>query len=67
MSGLTLRLANAPALRVDLRQLTPAALAGMAPDAIARLPLWHGNERIALGELFDRAGPRRRWRARSHS
>ncbi|KDP84079.1 formylmethanofuran dehydrogenase [Cupriavidus sp. SK-3] len=52
MSGLTLRLANAPALRVDLRQLTPAALAGMAPDAIARLPLWHGNERIALGELF---------------
>ncbi|MGO4153142.1 formylmethanofuran dehydrogenase subunit C [Cupriavidus sp. YAF13] len=52
MSGLTLRLANAPALRIDLRQLTPAALAGMAPDAVARLSLWHGNERIALGELF---------------
>lgn len=52
MSGLTLRLANAPALRVDLRQLTPTALAGTAPDAVARLPLWHGNERIALGELF---------------
>ncbi|MDF3836963.1 formylmethanofuran dehydrogenase subunit C, partial [Cupriavidus basilensis] len=52
MSGLTLRLATTPALRVDLRQLTPAALAGMAPDAVARLPLWHGNEGIALGDLF---------------
>lgn len=52
MSGLTLRLAAAPALRVDLRRLTPAALAGLAPDAVARMPLWHGSERIAVGDLF---------------
>ncbi|WP_368671157.1 formylmethanofuran dehydrogenase subunit C [Cupriavidus sp. IK-TO18] len=52
MSGVTLRLASAPALRVDLRHLAPASLAGMAPDAVARLPLWHGSEAITVGDLF---------------
>ena len=39
MSGLTLRLAAAPALRVDLRRLTPSALAGLAPDAVAHMQM----------------------------
>ncbi len=44
----SLRLRAAPALRVDLGGVLP----GIAADELARLPLWHGNEQIALGELF---------------
>jgi formylmethanofuran dehydrogenase subunit C len=50
MTGWTLRLRQAPALRVDMRGVTPAALA--AAD-VARLCVGHGNTTLALGELFD--------------
>jgi len=53
MNGLTLRLDHPPPLRVDLRHLTPVALAGMPPDAVARLPLWLGNQAAAVGDLFS--------------
>lgn len=53
MSGLTLRLKTAPALRIDLRRLTPVALSGLSASEVAALPLWHGRERIAVGDLFD--------------
>ena len=52
MSAVRLRLRNAPKLRVDLRGVTPSALASLTDDEIARTKVWHGNEALALGELF---------------
>ncbi len=52
MSGWKLALKQAPALRVDLRSVTPAALADLDAAGVARLGVWHGNESVALGELF---------------
>ena len=52
MSGWKLTLKQAPTLRVDLRMLSPAALAELAAEAVAKLRVWHGNESLALGELF---------------
>jgi len=56
MSGLRLRLLAPPALRVDLRDLAPATFGMLAPDDAARQPLWHGRERIAVGDLFAVSG-----------
>ena len=42
----------APKLRVDMRGITPAALAPLNAESIAQQTIWHGNERLALGELF---------------
>ena len=55
MSGrvITLRLRHAPALRVDLRGITPNELATLAVAEIERLPLTHGTQRLALAELFS--------------
>jgi len=53
MSGWTLRLRQAPTLRIDLRSVSPAALAGLDAAAVGHHLVHHGNESIALGELFD--------------
>ena len=53
MTGLHLRLRQAPALRVDLRGITPAALAGLSIEQVERLPVGHGNATLALAEFFD--------------
>lgn len=53
MKRITLRLQHAPALRIDARDLLPATLAATGERDIARLPLWHGTERIVLGDLFE--------------
>lgn len=55
MSGrvITLRLRHAPALRVDLRGITPTALAALTVAEIERLPITHGTQRLALAELFS--------------
>jgi formylmethanofuran dehydrogenase subunit C len=53
MKRITLRASTPPALRIDARTLLPAALAPLSEGEIARLPLWHGTERIALADLFD--------------
>ncbi|MGJ3704409.1 formylmethanofuran dehydrogenase subunit C [Variovorax sp. AFSI2.2] len=53
MSGWHFRLRQAPALRVDLRGVTPAALAELSAAQIERLPVGHGSEMLALAELFD--------------
>lgn len=50
MSGWQLRLRQAPTLRLDLRRVSPAALANA--DAL-RVPVWHGNEPSLLGDWFD--------------
>jgi formylmethanofuran dehydrogenase subunit C len=53
MKRIILRPRHAPALRVDVRGLTPSALGPLSADDIERVPLWHGTERIELGSLFN--------------
>ncbi len=53
MSLTLLELRQTPALRVDLRGITPAALAGLALADIERLTITHGTQTLALAELFS--------------
>ena len=53
MSGWHFRLRQVPALRVDLRGITPAALAELSLAQIGQLRVSHGNAMLALAELFD--------------
>ena len=53
MTGWHLRLRQPPALRVDLRGITPAGLAGLSIEQVERLPVAHGNATLALAEFFD--------------
>ncbi|HET7864855.1 MAG TPA: formylmethanofuran dehydrogenase subunit C, partial [Burkholderiaceae bacterium] len=48
-----LRLRQQPALRVDLRGLLPTGLASMDATSVAQQRVWHGNETLALGDLFS--------------
>jgi formylmethanofuran dehydrogenase subunit C len=52
VSEIVLRLVREPALRVDLRGVTPAALGALNDAQIARHAVWHGNERAPLAEFF---------------
>ncbi len=49
----TLTLRTQPTLRLDLRALNPAALAGLSPAQIEALPLPQGRGTLALGECFS--------------
>lgn len=51
--GWSLRLRARPDFRVDLGALQPATLARMTAADIAGIEVRHGNEMLALGELFD--------------
>ena len=51
-TGWHLRCRRATPLRLDLRSLSPAAMAGLSQAEAARLPVWHGNEALELGEVF---------------
>jgi len=53
VSGWTLRAKQSPALRVDLRGITPNALAALDAAAVERLPVGHGNALVPLGEFFQ--------------
>jgi formylmethanofuran dehydrogenase subunit C len=53
MSEVQLKLKHAPRLRVDLRGLLPSALATQSARGIAQFRVWHGNEPLPIGELFD--------------
>ena len=55
MSGWRFTLKAAPALRVDLRGVTPAALAGLSAAEVERLPVGYGNGRVPLAEFFKLA------------
>ena len=46
-------LRRAPTLRVDGRLLSPAHLRGLDADAVRRIALTSGRDRIELGEWFD--------------
>ncbi|MDO9314661.1 MAG: formylmethanofuran dehydrogenase subunit C [Burkholderiaceae bacterium] len=50
---ITLTLKQAPALRVDLRGVTPAVLAALSVAEIERLTVTHGMQTLALAELFS--------------
>ena len=52
MSSTRLRMRQAPQLRVDLRSINPAAMAGLALAQIERLAVGYGNTTLALAELF---------------
>ncbi|WP_295644974.1 formylmethanofuran dehydrogenase subunit C [uncultured Methylibium sp.] len=52
MSGWKLTLKSQPALRVDLRSLSPAAFADSSAAAVGKHVVHHGNEAVALGDLF---------------
>jgi len=52
MSGWTLRAKQAPALRVDLRGVTPAALATSSSAEVERVLVGHGKGLVPLGEFF---------------
>ncbi len=56
MTPLTLELRGPTAQRIDLSAFTPDGLAGKAPGAIGRIPLWQGNRQVAAGELFHISG-----------
>ena len=53
MIELVFTLKAVPRLRVDMRGVTPAVLAALNREAIAGQPVWHGNERVALADLFS--------------
>jgi formylmethanofuran dehydrogenase subunit C len=52
VSGWRFALKQAPALRVDLRGITPGALAGLTLPEVERLSVGHGNSTLALAEFF---------------
>ena len=54
--SLTLRQTQRADQRVDLRQILPETLQGMDRRAIQRLPLFIGNRKVDLGELFELEG-----------
>jgi formylmethanofuran dehydrogenase subunit C len=58
MSGWTLRAKQVPALRVDLRGVTPGALALLSQAEIERIPVGYGNALVPFGEFFH-VDPRR--------
>ena len=53
MSSFTLQLRQAPSLRLDLRGITPSALAPLPVAEVQRLPLGYGKQLLPLGEFFD--------------
>lgn len=53
MSGYRLKLRAPLDARLDLTGITPAALAGLSSDAVARKDVFLGAQRVALGELFE--------------
>ncbi|MGY4831052.1 formylmethanofuran dehydrogenase subunit C [Sphaerotilaceae bacterium SBD11-9] len=53
MSGWRLSLRQAPAVRVDLRGVLPAALAGMSAAQVGQVKLGHGNTLVPLAEFFS--------------
>ena len=53
MIEIVLTLKAAPKLRVDMRDVTPAALAALNRDAVAQQTVWHGNQRVTLADLFS--------------
>lgn len=56
MSGWRLQLRQAPALRVDLRGVTPLAVAGLGAAELEKWPVGCGNAMVPLAEFFHVGG-----------
>ena len=52
MSGWRLTLRQAPAVRVDMRGVLPAALADLSAAQVGQVRVGHGNALVPLGEFF---------------
>jgi formylmethanofuran dehydrogenase subunit C len=52
VTGWTLRLRQPPALRLDLRGLTPTALGALRAAEVERTRVGHGNRLVPLAEFF---------------
>lgn len=55
-----LTLKSPPVLRIDMRGVTPVALARGGAETVAHQMVWHGNEQVALGDLFSIVAKQRR-------
>src|ERR671922_2466505 len=53
---LTLTLREEPVVPLEAEVLCPDRLAGSSREEIEALPVWHGNERTRVGELFAVSG-----------
>jgi formylmethanofuran dehydrogenase subunit C len=53
MTGWRLQLRRPPALRLDLRGITPLALAGLGAGAIEQWPVGHGRSFVPVAEFFS--------------
>lgn len=53
---LRLTFQSATPIPIEVMGLTPENLAGKSADEVARVPLQHGNVRVAVGEFFAVAG-----------
>src|ERR687895_1194965 len=53
---LTLTLHEQPVAPLEADVLCPDRLAGASREEIAALPVWHGNERVRVGEFFAVSG-----------
>jgi formylmethanofuran dehydrogenase subunit C len=53
MSGWRFTPLHVPALRIDLRGITPGELAGLSSGEVERLPVAHGNAMEPLAEFFS--------------
>jgi formylmethanofuran dehydrogenase subunit C len=52
VTGWTLRLRQAPTLRLDLRGVTPRALGARRTAAVEQTPIGHGNRLLPLAEFY---------------
>src|SRR5919205_1218278 len=53
---LTLTLREQPVVPLEAEVLCPDRLAGASHEEIAGLPVWHGNERVRVGDFFAVSG-----------
>ncbi|MCE9604314.1 MAG: formylmethanofuran dehydrogenase subunit C [Planctomycetia bacterium] len=53
---LTLTYRGTTSVPVELEGIVPDKLQALSPSSIERLPIFHGNQSVALGELFRVAG-----------
>jgi len=56
VSATRLTLRSAPSMALEAPSVRPDALASLTEGEISRLPAWHGNEEVRLGDFFDVRG-----------
>jgi len=54
--SLKIVLKTAPTVPVEAEMISPAKVVGMTEKEVAALPIFHGNQKVELGELFQVSG-----------